>query len=63
MTRAFTRMKKLTLISGGHGVAAGLLTAVFLEPLGNFYWYYALLVEIGMHAMLYKFYDGYRLWC
>lgn len=41
---------------------AGAVAAYFLYPLGNFYWYYALLAGVGMHAVLYKFVHAYRLW-
>lgn len=42
---------------------AGAVAAYFLHPLGNFYWYYALLAGVGMHGLLYKFVQAYRLWC
>lgn len=44
-------------------VLLGSVAAYFLYPMGNFYWYYALLAGVGMHAVLYKFVHTYRLWC
>ena len=41
----------------------GTVAAIALYPQGNFYWYYALLVGVVMHAILYRFVHGYRLWC
>lgn len=41
----------------------GAVAAYLLWPLGSFYWYYALLGGMGMHAILYKFVHAYRLWC
>ena len=41
----------------------GAVAAYLLWPLGNVYWYYALLAGVGMHFALYKFVHAYRLWC
>lgn len=41
----------------------GTLAALTVEPLGSFYWYYALLFGAGGHGLLYKFNHAYRLWC
>ena len=44
-------------------VGVGLIAAFFLEPLGGFLWYYALLAGVGMHAVLYLLVPAYKLWC